>query len=55
MIEIGGHHVRFIPDILYIYNDDNPLSYHHDPTHQRELEAYIRKMPRYAPLKEKIW
>lgn len=55
MIEMAGTHIKFITNILYIYNDDNPLSYHHDPTHQRELEACIRKMPRYEPLKEKIW
>lgn len=55
MIEMAGFHIRFIPDILYIYNDDNPLSFHHDPTFQREIESYIRKMPRYMPLREKIW
>lgn len=55
MIEMAGTHIKFIPEVLYIYNDDNPLSYHHDPTHQRELEAYIRTMPRYEPLKEKLW
>lgn len=55
MIEMAGPHIKYIPDILYIYNDDNPLSYHHDPTHQRELEAYIRTMPCYQPLKEKLW
>jgi glycosyltransferase involved in cell wall biosynthesis len=55
MIEMAGNHIQFIPDVLYIYNDDNPLSYHHDPTHQRELEACIRKMPQYQPLQEKTW
>lgn len=55
MLEMAGFHHKFIQDILYLYNDDNPLSYHHDPTHQRELEAHIRKMPRYQPLKEKPW
>lgn len=55
MIEMAAFHVKFIPEILYIYNDDNPLSYHHDPTHQRELEECIRKKRRYEPLKEKTW
>lgn len=55
MIEMAGIHHKFIPEVLYIYNDDNPLSYHHDPTPQRELEAFIRTMPRYQPLKEKVW
>lgn len=55
MIEMAGWHITFIPEILYIYNDDNPLSYHHNPAHQRELEECIRKKRRYQPLKEKIW
>jgi|ERR1700733_222088 len=55
MIEMAGMHIKFIPDILYLYNDDNPLSYHHDPTHQRMLEAYIRTLQPYQPLKEKVW
>ena len=55
MIEMAGTHIKFIHEILYIYNDDNPLSYHHNPAHQRELEAYIRTMPVYQPLKEKVW
>ncbi len=55
MIEMAGFHTKFIPEILYIYNDDNPLSYHHNPAHQRELEECIRKKRRYAPLKDKIW
>ncbi len=55
MIEMAGKHIMFIPDILYIYNDDNPLSYHHDPTHQREIESYIRTQERYQPLKERPW
>jgi glycosyltransferase involved in cell wall biosynthesis len=55
MIELAGTRVQFIPDILYIYNDDNPISYHHDPTHQREIEAYIRTLPPYKSLKEKVW
>lgn len=55
MIEMAGTHIKFIPDILYIYNDDNPLSYHHDPTQQREIEAYLREQTPYQPLKEKIW
>lgn len=55
MIEMAGTHLKFIPEILYIYNDDNPLSYHHDPTQQREIEAYLREQTPYQPLKEKIW
>jgi len=55
MIEMAGTHIKYIPDILYIYNDDNPISFHYDPSQQREIEAFIRTMPRYLPLKEKLW
>ncbi len=55
MIEMAGTHVKFIPDILYIYNDNNPISYHHDPSEQRKIEAYLKTKERYAPLKEKPW
>ncbi|GMU19031.1 MAG: hypothetical protein AMXMBFR12_02230 [Candidatus Babeliales bacterium] len=55
MIEMAGPHIKFIPEVLYIYNDDNPLSYHHDPTHQRAIEAYLRTLPRYQKLESKPW
>ena len=55
MIEMAAEHVKFIHEVLYIYNDANPLSYHHDPTHQRSLEAYLRTMPRYKKLEKKTW
>lgn len=48
MIEMGGKHSRFIPDILYIYNDANPLSDHRKNQNlQRALDKEIRKRPRY--------
>lgn len=55
MIEMASNHVKFIPEILYIYNDANPISYHHDPTHQRTIEAYLRTLPRYKKLELKPW
>lgn len=55
MIEMASQHVKFIPEILYIYNDANPISYHHDPTHQRAIEAYLRTLPRYKKLERKPW
>ena len=55
MIEMAGSHIKFIPEVLYIYNDNNPISYHHDPAHQREIEAYLKQQPPYQPLKEKVW
>ena len=49
MLEMASDgHIRFIPDVLYIYNADNPLS---DIKQQRELqkrlEDVIRKKTRY--------
>lgn len=55
MIEMAGPHVTFIPEVLYVYNDSNPISYHHDPSEQRKIEAYLRKKTRYQPLKEPPW
>lgn len=55
MIEMAGTHVTFIPDVLYMYNDANPISYHHDPTEQRKIEDFLRKKARYQPLKEQPW
>ncbi len=55
MIEMAGTHSKFISKILYMYNDDNPISFHFDPSQQRKLEEHIRAMPRYQPLKEKVW
>lgn len=51
MIEMGGEHIRFIEEILYIYNDANQLSFFHD---QREQQAALRQdlclRPKYQPL-----
>ena len=55
MIEMAGFHIKFIPDVLYIYNDNNPYSFHHDPTIQQMLEAHIKSMRPYLPLKERPW
>lgn len=55
MIEMAGEHIRFISEILYIYNDANPLSYHHDPSHQRQIESYLRTLPRYQKLESRPW
>lgn len=55
MVEMASSHIKFNDEILYIYNDNNPLSFHHDPSEQRALEAYLRAQTPYQPLKEKIW
>lgn len=51
MIEMALGHFRFIPDVLYIYNDQNPLSEHliAKPL-QREIDQFIRAKAPYEPL-----
>lgn len=48
----GENHSRYIPDILYIYNNDNPLSDHRDDSRdeQLRLDRLIRQKPPYEPL-----
>lgn len=50
MIEMAREHTQFIPDILYIYNDGNPLSFHHNPEKQRAVETFIKQKPPYKKL-----
>ena len=51
MIEMAGEKIRFIPDVLYIYNDNNPLNFYHDKKEkQKELWNEIRSRPQYPRL-----
>lgn len=52
MLEMSAkHHYKFIRDVLYIYNVQNPLNdYRVNAELQRELDAYVRNMPRYHAL-----
>jgi len=51
MIEMAGIHVKFIKEILYIYNDANTLNfYHNNMEKQRMIEKYIREQVPYEPL-----
>ena len=44
-------HCKFIPDIMYIYNYDNPISdFRVDRTGQLEIENVIRAIKPYEPL-----
>ena len=48
MLEMAGQHSRFLNDILYVYNMDNPLNDHKVNVQlQRQLDAHIRTMPKY--------
>ena len=52
MLEMSGHKSKYIKDILYIYNMDNPLNDHKvDNSYQISLEKEIRNKPPYEKLK----
>ncbi|HJZ23120.1 MAG TPA: glycosyltransferase family A protein, partial [Candidatus Babeliales bacterium] len=53
MIEMARDHFKFIPDVLYIYNDVNPLNEHKvSKMLQRQCDLAIRGRKRYEPLKK---
>ncbi len=53
MMEMAGWHHKYISEILYIYNDANPISDHRvDKSLQRALDLEIRGRAPYKPLKE---
>ncbi len=58
MLEMAGEHIRFISDILYIYNDSNHLSFfnfYHSEDKQKAFEKLIRKKPCYRKLENPIF
>lgn len=51
MLEMAGTHSRFISDILYIYNLENPINDHKvNVALQQKLDHYVRNMNMYDPL-----
>lgn len=51
MLEMAGEHIKFVKDVLCIYNRDNPLS--DDKVRfekQQILDRHIRTLPRYERL-----
>lgn len=51
MLEMAGHRAKFISEVLYIYNAENPINDHKaDRELQRSLEAVIRRQKRYDRL-----
>jgi glycosyltransferase involved in cell wall biosynthesis len=50
-----AQHIRFVPDILYVYNNDHPLSDNREAVRASERQQFIcalkiRARQRYAPL-----
>jgi glycosyltransferase involved in cell wall biosynthesis len=51
MLEMAGHHSRFIPEVSYIYNSDNEINDHKvNYKLQCTLNTIIRARPAYMPL-----
>ncbi|MCX5921946.1 MAG: glycosyltransferase family A protein [Candidatus Dependentiae bacterium] len=52
MVEMASEeHVGFMPEVLYIYNDDNPINDHRvDKTLQSTLDKFIRTKEKYDAL-----
>lgn len=51
LLEMAQNRFRFISDVLYVYNMVNPLNdFKLYEKEQLDVEAYIRKMPRYKRL-----
>lgn len=56
MLEMSGDNFRFISDILYIYNIDNPISdFRVNVARQGMLDGFIRRKPKYQRLPCKTW
>jgi len=55
MLEMAGHHSRYVPEILYVYNKLNPLSDDRvDPVDQEHVAAVLRGLPPQQPLRELV-
>lgn len=51
MFEMAAERARFIPDVLYVYNDANQLSFFHTQNNkQRQIWDHIKTQPRYTRL-----
>ncbi len=51
LLELAGHHIRYIDRILYTYNVENPLNDHKISRDEQFLEEqYIKSQPKYPAL-----
>lgn len=52
MIEMACERHAFISEILYVYNDLNPINDHKkDTSLQKYLFEYIKRMPKYKRIR----
>ena len=53
MIEMAGERFKFIPDVLYTYNDTNPINDHKVSKElQRKIDIEIRGKKKYQRLEK---
>jgi glycosyltransferase involved in cell wall biosynthesis len=53
IIDLARSHTYFIPEILYAYNNENPLNDHKiDRRYQLQIEKHIKMIPPLKPLNE---
>jgi hypothetical protein len=51
MLELSGGKAKYISDLVYIYNMENPQNDNKvDPELQRAIEKHVRSQPPYQPL-----
>lgn len=56
MLEMAGRHSRFIPQVLYVYNTENPLNdFKQNLQLQQSIDRMIRSKKRYTPLAQPAW
>jgi glycosyltransferase involved in cell wall biosynthesis len=56
MLEMAGSRIKFIPDVLYIYNRANCINDNKvNGGLQKELDRFIRAKEKYMPLEKAIW
>lgn len=57
MLEMASRdHIKFIPEVLYIYNDKNPINDHKvDAGRVMALDSFVRSKRKYNPLSTPIY
>lgn len=53
MVEMAGTHVKFIPEVLYVYNNKNPLGFYWTAQHKeldKKIHTYLRALKPYQAL-----
>jgi glycosyltransferase involved in cell wall biosynthesis len=51
MLEMAGYYSKFIPDITYIYNEQNPLSFFKNPNSSDNSTAIVAGQKKYKRIK----